>query len=95
MTARAEDKPTPAGASNDGLTNQTEKVSYGIGMWYGMQLKRGGFEVDLAWKDGHLLNAGIRSLLGNACKLRLGDKTMTLTTQPGRTYRLDGELKMK
>ena len=48
VTARAEDKPTPAAVTNDGLTNQIEKVSYGIGMGWGTQLKRSGFEVDVS-----------------------------------------------
>jgi alpha-L-fucosidase 2 len=31
---------------------------------------RGGFEVDIAWKDGNLTRASVRSKLGRECKLR-------------------------
>jgi alpha-L-fucosidase 2 len=42
---------------------------------------RGGFEVDLTWKDGRLTQATLRSLRGRECAVRLSDATVT---QDGR-----------
>ncbi len=53
---------------------------------------RGGFEVDLAWKDGKLAEATIRSLLGNPGKVRYGEKGIDLATGKGEAVRLDGAL---
>ena len=53
---------------------------------------RGGFQVDMEWKDGKRVNATILSLLGNPCQVRLGDKVISLTTEKGRSYRLDQNL---
>ena len=33
-------------------------------------MARGGFEVDIAWKDGHLTSATLRSKLGTPCRAR-------------------------
>jgi alpha-L-fucosidase 2 len=53
---------------------------------------RGGFEVDIAWQDGKLREAVVRSKLGNVCKLRYGDRTATIDTAAGAGYRVDGSL---
>ena len=53
---------------------------------------RGGFEVDLAWKDGQLTQATVRSKLGGPCRLRSGATTATLATQPDGTYSLNAAL---
>jgi len=54
---------------------------------------RGGFEVDIYWKDGKLTRAIIRSLLGKKCKLRYGEKIIELETEVGKSYRFDGSVK--
>jgi len=54
---------------------------------------RGGFEVDMQWKDGKLSAATIRSKVSGPCTVRLGDKTVTLETRAGKAYRLDGDLR--
>ena len=54
---------------------------------------RGGFEVDLAWKDGALTQAVIRSKLGQPCRVRCGGQVIELKTKPGGQYVFDGQLK--
>ncbi len=49
---------------------------------------RDGFEVDLAWKDGVLTQATIRSALGLPCKVRYADQSIELKLKAGRTVRL-------
>ncbi len=56
---------------------------------------RGGFEVDITWRDGKLASATIRSKLGRACKVRYGERVISLKTRPGKGYRLDGDLKTR
>jgi len=53
---------------------------------------RDGFEVDLAWKDGALTRAVIRSKLGNPCIVRCGGREIELKTKAGEQCVLDGKL---
>ena len=55
---------------------------------------RGGFEVDLDWRDGVLTSATIRSKLDQRAVVRLGSKTVSFATQPGSTHRLDRDLQV-
>jgi alpha-L-fucosidase 2 len=52
---------------------------------------RGGFEVDIAWKDGQLINATIHSLNGNPLKLRYGQTTKLVKTKSGETIQWNGK----
>jgi alpha-L-fucosidase 2 len=53
---------------------------------------RGGFEVDITWKDGKLVSATIHSLLGNPCQLRYGDTTHAVKIKKGGVLQLNGNL---
>jgi alpha-L-fucosidase 2 len=53
---------------------------------------RGGFQVDLAWKDNKLVAATLRSTNGTNPKVRYGDKVVQLSLKPGQSLRLDGAL---
>ena len=56
---------------------------------------RGGFTVDLAWKDGRLASATLRSDRGGRCVVQYGERTVALATKAGEAVRLDGELKRR
>ena len=51
---------------------------------------RGGFEVDIDWKDGKLVSANVKSLTGNPTTLRYGPVTRKLTLGAGDTFSWDG-----
>ena len=52
---------------------------------------RGGFEVDIQWKDGKLSEAKIHSLLGNPLKLRYGKTIKSFQLGKGETMTWSGE----
>jgi alpha-L-fucosidase 2 len=52
---------------------------------------RGGFEVDMTWKDGKLVEAVIRSQAGNPCRLRYGDKTNEVKIAKGEAFKWTGK----
>ncbi|VGO18728.1 glycoside hydrolase family 95 protein [Pontiella sulfatireligans] len=54
---------------------------------------RGGFEVGLDWANGTLKSATIKSLQGEACKLKYGEQLLEFKTEAGRQYRFDGSLR--
>ena len=53
---------------------------------------RGGFEVSMEWKDGKLLSAEIKSLLGNPCVVRYGEKSKSYDISAGNSIKITGEL---
>jgi len=52
---------------------------------------RGGFEVDANWRNGKLVSATVRSLLGNPCRLRYGNVTREVRIPKGETFQWDGQ----
>ncbi len=53
---------------------------------------RGGFDVSLAWKDGKLASAIIRSIAGTNCRVRYGEQAVALHLKPGAAVKLNGSL---
>jgi alpha-L-fucosidase 2 len=54
---------------------------------------RGGFTVNLQWKDGKLEGVALHSTAGTTATLRYQDLTTTMTLKPGQSVRLDAALK--
>ncbi|WP_165249542.1 glycoside hydrolase family 95 protein [Paludisphaera soli] len=53
---------------------------------------RGGFDVDLTWKDGRLASATIRSRLGRKAVVRCAGKAVAIETEPGGAYTIEASL---
>ncbi|MBC8872724.1 MAG: glycoside hydrolase family 95 protein [Planctomycetes bacterium] len=58
---------------------------------------RGGFEVDIQWADGKLVEASIKSLLGNTARIRIAgsDAVHLLQTERGKTYDVGPKLPLE
>jgi alpha-L-fucosidase 2 len=57
---------------------------------------RGGYEVDVTWKDGKLASATVRNVSGDGrCKVRLGDKVVELKVKRGKAITLNANLAVK
>jgi alpha-L-fucosidase 2 len=57
---------------------------------------RGGFEIDVAWKDGKLASATVRSVSGKRVNLHYGENVVALAQFTDPTgVRLDGSLRMR
>jgi alpha-L-fucosidase 2 len=65
--------------------------AWGTGSVKGLRA-RGGFEVDIDWKDGKLVFAKLKSIEGTNCKVRNGEKTITLILKKKESVTLDGNL---
>jgi alpha-L-fucosidase 2 len=55
-------------------------------------MARGGFEIDMTWKDGRLANARIKSKLGGKLHLRLNKLAVDYDTKAGEILQLNKDL---
>jgi alpha-L-fucosidase 2 len=51
---------------------------------------RGGFEIDMNWKDGRITSAVVRSFNGNRLNLRYGSITRSVILKKGGAFRWNG-----
>ncbi len=56
---------------------------------------RGGFDVDLSWKAGKLVEARVTSRLGKPLKVRYAGQEKELKTEAGRVYRINSGLEIQ
>jgi alpha-L-fucosidase 2 len=57
-------------------------------------MARGGFQVDMAWKEGELTAVSVVSRLGNILVLKHGDQEMSYKTSPGQELEFDSALQL-
>ena len=53
---------------------------------------RGGYEVDIAWKDGNLVSATVRSVGGAECRVRCGERVAVVKLRTGKFRQLGASL---
>ena len=53
---------------------------------------RGGFEVDIYWENGTLSRLRVKSLLGNPCGIKYGDKMVRPVMEEGEARMFNGRL---
>ncbi len=93
MLLQSHETKTPAGKSELRILNllpASPKV-WPNGSVNGL-CARGGFEINLAWKNGALTRAVIHSKLGETCLIRSGKMEIELPTKSGQSYIFDGQL---
>ncbi len=56
---------------------------------------RGGFELELEWKNHQLVQVKILSTAANHCYLKYGNKQIDFNTQKGKSYQLNANLQMQ
>jgi alpha-L-fucosidase 2 len=54
---------------------------------------RGGFEIDIEWKDGKLTSAKVTSIKGTSCKIIYGQKSVDLKIEHGKSVSLNENIK--
>ena len=57
-------------------------------------MTRGGFQVEMAWEDGKLVDVVIISKLGNTLELRYGTSEISMGTIAGQALELDHMLQV-
>ena len=56
---------------------------------------RGGFQLNIDWKDGRLQSVELFSLAGKDCLMRYKDKVISFKTEKGKRYKLNGNLELE
>jgi len=55
---------------------------------------RGGFDLDMKWKNGKLSNLSVLSKAGNTCTVKYAGKELKFATERGKRYSIDSALQL-